>query len=236
MVNLKIAAIKQAARERGDTKYFTGKPCKNGHVAERRLSDNHCVVCVYDKTKKRYENPEYAAKKKAIAREKYAADAEHRAILNERARRYREENRDEHLARRRERELERYYTEPDYREKRLRDNREWADSNPEKMRMYSGNWRAARRQASPPWLTPEMLLEIEKIYREAIIREMETGEPHAVDHIVPLQGELVCGLHVPWNLRVITRFENGSKQNKMPPDEELIAPEGWNNFQLKVDS
>lgn len=43
----------------------------------------------------------------------------------------------------------------------------------------------------------------------------ETGIPHQVDHIVPLQSKIVCGLHVEHNLRVITATENARKKNKL---------------------
>lgn len=74
--------------------------------------------------------------------------------------------------------------------------------------------RAAKRNAVPKWVSKELKQEIQKFYIEARAKTKETGINYEVDHIVPLMGENVCGLHVPWNLRVITRFENRSKANR----------------------
>jgi 5-methylcytosine-specific restriction endonuclease McrA len=57
------------------------------------------------------------------------------------------------------------------------------------------------------------------MYKTAITMTRITGEQYVVDHIVPLRSEVVCGLHVPWNLRVITREENLKKSNKLAPPE-----------------
>lgn len=63
---------------------------------------------------------------------------------------------------------------------------------------------------------PELRVEINTLYREAVISGME------VDHIYPLVHERVCGLHVPWNLRLATKSENSRKQNKLPEEIGLI--------------
>lgn len=79
---------------------------------------------------------------------------------------------------------------------------------------YQAFARAARRNAVPKWVDDQLKQEIQKFYVEARAKTKETGTHYEVDHIVPLMGEDVCGLHVPWNLRVITRYENRSKANR----------------------
>ena len=66
----------------------------------------------------------------------------------------------------------------------------------------------------PPWLTHEQHLEMNKIYIEARRISLDTGIPHEVDHVVPLQGKLVSGLHVPWNLEIVHWQSNRRKINK----------------------
>jgi hypothetical protein len=68
------------------------------------------------------------------------------------------------------------------------------------------------RKAKPKWANGFMLQEA---YRVARLRSQVTGVEHHVDHIVPLRGSNVSGLHVPWNLRVITRAENMAKRNRL---------------------
>lgn len=73
--------------------------------------------------------------------------------------------------------------------------------------------RAAKRAATPPWAD---LNAIRNIYEEASRLTAETGIRHEVDHIYPLQGENVCGLHCEANLQILTKSDNARKKNKMP--------------------
>ena len=74
---------------------------------------------------------------------------------------------------------------------------------------------AARRSrllsSTPSWADKA---EIKNIYAEAIILTKKTGVKHEVDHVVPLKGAFVCGLHVASNLRPIPHYENRRKSNK----------------------
>lgn len=74
---------------------------------------------------------------------------------------------------------------------------------------------AAKLNATPEWLTGEHLKEIENLYWLARDLKLVSGEEYHVDHILPLRGENVCGLHVPWNLQILSAKENLQKSNKV---------------------
>lgn len=70
--------------------------------------------------------------------------------------------------------------------------------------------RAAKLQRTPAWANLEA---IQAVYRVAAEKNQDSPGYFHVDHIYPLQGKLVSGLHVHNNLRIISAFENGSKSN-----------------------
>jgi len=79
--------------------------------------------------------------------------------------------------------------------------------------------RKAKRRASllnrtPSWLSVSDVQKISSIYNDCVLLNKQGTVKYEVDHIVPLQGETVSGLHVPWNLQIIPMFENRSKGNK----------------------
>jgi hypothetical protein len=72
-----------------------------------------------------------------------------------------------------------------------------------------------RRSRAPAWVSPK---EFGAIYRMAATLQEASGRPVQVDHVVPLAGKTVCGLHVPWNLRIIPASVNNRKRAKLPRD------------------
>ena len=113
-----------------------------------------------------------------------------------------------HIAERDVRNIKFRKKNPDY-------DRNWNKVNSDKRCALSSKRRACQLQATPPWLTTEHYRQILQFYTTAKILTQITGIEFVVDHIMPLQGKTVHGLHVPWNLQVLTFEDNGKKFNKI---------------------
>ena len=150
---------RQQAIEQKLTRYFTGEPCKHGHISEKLLSNRTCIECLL--IKKRIRGQRNDVKQNSLKRLKQ------KDINNPAAR----------LARTRKRQ-------------------------------------AAKLQRVPKWLTADQIKVMQAFYQIAAMLTRENNEPWHVDHIIPLQGKSVSGLHVPSNLRVIPGSENVKKSNK----------------------
>lgn len=92
--------------------------------------------------------------------------------------------------------------------------KEWKRNNKAKHNASCMFRHAKKLKATPSWLTAEQKQAIECKYSVAKMLTLYGTQNWEVDHVIPLQGEDVCGLHVPWNLQVITEAENCRKRNK----------------------
>lgn len=93
-------------------------------------------------------------------------------------------------------------------------NRAWNAENQHIKTALEGKRRAAKLLRTPKWLTADDLFIIEEAYHLAKLRTQLTDIQYHVDHIIPLQGKNVSGLHVPNNIQVIPAKLNLQKSNK----------------------
>ena len=117
------------------------------------------------------------------------------------------DNRDKYLAHQRK-----YYKEnlDDITAGKKKDREE----NPEKYAAKTAKRRAALLERIPSWSNEEEKIAIEKVYENCRLMSILTGIPHEVDHVVPMQGKNISGLHHSTNLAIIPAALNGSKNNK----------------------
>lgn len=87
--------------------------------------------------------------------------------------------------------------------------------NPHQARQYNAKRKAALLQATPKWANTD---KVKEFYFAADFLGMVTGEWYHVDHVVPLNNPLVCGLHCEQNLQVLPASDNLRKSNRQWPD------------------
>jgi len=188
-----LPKTRSEAKARGAKHYFTGEPCKHGHLAPRKTKGS-CVECLkVEWTEALTKRADYYAeynKSSAGVKAKQEYYARNTEVVKARA--------------------QARPTSEKYRHKLA-----YKAANPDLYKELVSVRRRRFRDATPKWLTAEQKLEIRFHYRMAIALSRATKIPHAVDHIIPLQGEDVCGLHVPWNMQVLTQDENLKKSNKL---------------------
>ena len=188
-----LPKTRKEAQDAGAKYYFTGEPCKHGHIAPRKTKGS-CVECL----KVEWE-------KSNTTRADYFREYNKSEAGQKAKRKYYEANKENVIARAQSR------TDEDKR--RYKKNHK--TNNPDMYKEMTSLRRRRFRDATPKWLTDVQKMEIRLKYRLAIELSRATGERHAVDHIIPLHGETVCGLHVPWNLQVLTQKDNLFKYNKL---------------------
>lgn len=186
---------KDTALAQGLKRYFTGIPCKNGHVTERLVKTGHCIGC-----KKAWRDSN--VDKISVSSKTYYE--ENKETLKQKTRKYATSDRVRTAA----------YSKA-YRDKypeRIKDTvRKYKSANPHIVNANTAKRRASKKKATPAWADSYA---IRMVYKVCSLLSTETGLDHHVDHIIPLAHPLVCGLHVEDNLQVVSALENLKKSNK----------------------
>lgn len=203
---IEIISVSEA-RARGLKRYFTGKPCPKGHVAERRTSNRACCECARIEVQNRAsEDPE----RESMYRKSYYWRHREKNLAKGAKWRAKNQDRVDFLRRR-------YYE--NNKEKERAYVKEWTRNNRDKANATMAK-RYAKLRSSIPKLRDDLIpiyqAEILAIYAEAQTAQQLTGERYDVDHIFPIAKG---GVHAPWNLRVLLRRENQKKNAKWPRNE-----------------
>lgn len=95
----------------------------------------------------------------------------------------------------------------------------YKQENKGKINAQSAGRKKRIKLATPKWADKKA---IEMVYKKAAEMSAVSGKSFHVDHIYPIISNFLCGLHVPWNLQIISASANCSKRNQIIlPNEEL---------------
>ncbi len=180
-----LPTTREAAKAAGISRFFTGVACVNGRLAPRFTSSGACVICAKRNQKK--WNACNTDKLREYDKQSYQRHQEKRVL---RSREYRRK----------------------HPEKAAATTKKYRQANAALINSLGSEYRARKHCAMPLWVDRSA---IKEIYAQCKQMNKAEGAVYHVDHIVPLKNDLVCGLHVPWNLRIITATENYRKKNKL---------------------
>jgi hypothetical protein len=210
------------ARALGLTRYFTGKPCKYGHIAERLVSNRRCSVCLTILRREwDIDNPD----KLSIRNARYYLERPgYREAKIAQADRWTKENPEASKASK-ARYVETHREQCNAAGKRCREAKPeyyrdsgwlWRLLNPDKNCAKSNRRRA--RKAHPPWADQQAIAAVYAACPPGMV----------IDHIIPLTGRTVegysvSGLHIAENLQYLTPEKNLSKHNRMRPEDQALC-------------
>lgn len=189
-----LPATRQEARQQGAPRYFTGVPCKNGHLSERYTKHAKCVACAMaQQARWRAHNPDFLSRldpAKKAARDKRWLDA----------------NIDEKLRRDRERHAANPYHRREY-------DKRWQAANPERVRAKTHN-RRSRKLSAEGSHTGDDIQRLRKSQRGKCANCGTSLQPgYHIDHIVPL---IAGGSNWPSNLQLLCPPCNQRKSDADP--------------------
>jgi hypothetical protein len=207
-----VAGSRQEARSRGLKYYFNNVPCRKGHLAARQSADSWCVVCAdagRERKRRKATMDDSKAERPRRSKESYATNPAVKARQQRANAKWKSCNSDR----------VRDAGSRNYRENRvavLARTSAWSKNNRARKSASWQKYQARKSRAAPSWLTAQHWQSIDAFYAAAATLTDMLPDQYEVDHIVPLHGSNVCGLHVPWNLQILTRSENASKGNRFP--------------------
>ena len=202
------------AKDRGEKFYTPESPCAKGH-SMRRVSDGTCIQCKQDA-----ERLHIALNRTAYNARKQRERAHKLPDLAIKAKQAREQETPEQRAVRLEKarlkQVEWRLNNPGHAGAKAA-KKAYKKNNPGKVMADGAKRRSAQLKRTPHWLDDDGYWMIEQAYELSALRTKIFGFAWHVDHVLPLQGKYVSGLHVPTNLQVIPATENLRKAHKYLP-------------------